>query len=247
MEPIHKNVTMQTTSEDYGQDWLVKDGKTLKELGEDEIKLKYLEKCYKSMRRAERQGKAQGIEGINVNEKYKYVFLLTSSGNIDRLAGFSMSIPKGKYFIVDEFQNELLDIVNKENRACGYEFKKKTVYGKNLTESFATRGFGMVVRANGNFQKLVEKYASEYPKDTCLIYSLWSGYKTMPNIEAMLGVIENVFFLHSSGHIVGEDFVEMLENVNPRKVLVIHTEKANIELNCGAEIVSLEDEEVFEL
>ena len=71
MEPIHKNVTMQTTSEDYGQDWLVKDGKTLKELGEDEIKLKYLEKCYKSMRRAERQGKAQGIEGINVNEKYK--------------------------------------------------------------------------------------------------------------------------------------------------------------------------------
>lgn len=72
MEPIHKNVTMQTTSEDYGQDWLVKDGKTLKELGEDEIKLKYLEKCYKSMRRAERQGKAQGVEGINVNEKYKY-------------------------------------------------------------------------------------------------------------------------------------------------------------------------------
>ena len=174
----------------------------------------------------------------DLNEKYKYVFLLTSSGNIDRLAGFSMSIPKGKYFIVDEFQNELLDIVNKENRACGYEFKKKTVYGKNLTESFATRGFGMVVRANGNFQKLVEKYASEYPKDTCLIYSLWSGYKTMPNIEAMLGVIENVFFLHSSGHIVGEDFVEMLENVNPRKVLVIHTEKANIELNCGAEILS---------
>lgn len=30
MEPIHKNVTMQTTSEDYGQDWLVKDGKNIK-------------------------------------------------------------------------------------------------------------------------------------------------------------------------------------------------------------------------
>ena len=72
MEPTHKNVTMQSTYEDYGQGWMVNDGKTLKELGDDEIKLKYLEKCYKSMRRAEKMGKTNGIEAQNVNEKYKY-------------------------------------------------------------------------------------------------------------------------------------------------------------------------------
>ena len=59
MEPTHKNVTMQSTYEDYGQGWLVNDGKTLKELGDDEIKLKYLEKCYKSMRRAEKKRKTK--------------------------------------------------------------------------------------------------------------------------------------------------------------------------------------------
>ncbi|MCQ2819223.1 MAG: DUF4490 domain-containing protein [archaeon] len=71
MEPIHKNVMMQTTYEDYGQGWMVDDGRTLKELGENEIKLQYLEKCYKSMRRAEiMKNKSQGVE--TNNEKYKY-------------------------------------------------------------------------------------------------------------------------------------------------------------------------------
>ena len=71
MEPIHKNVIMQTTYEDYGQGWLVNDGKTLKELGEDEIKLQYLEKMYKSIRRAEKQAGRSEIDN-NINEKLKY-------------------------------------------------------------------------------------------------------------------------------------------------------------------------------
>lgn len=71
MEPIHENVIMQTTYEDYGQGWLVNDGKTLKELGEDEIKLQYLEKMYKSIRRAEKQAHHNEIDN-NINEKLKY-------------------------------------------------------------------------------------------------------------------------------------------------------------------------------
>lgn len=66
-----KPVTMIPSSTDYGQDWLVKEARTLKELGDTEIKLRYLEKCYKSLRRAEQQGIATGSES-NVNEKYKY-------------------------------------------------------------------------------------------------------------------------------------------------------------------------------
>ena len=72
MEPMHKNVTMQTTYEDYGQGWLVNDGKTLKELGEDEIKLQYLERMYKSIRRAEKQANQVQDNNNNINDKYKY-------------------------------------------------------------------------------------------------------------------------------------------------------------------------------
>ena len=48
MEPMHKNVTMQSTYEDYGQGWLVNDGKTLKELGDDELKLFSDERFHRS-------------------------------------------------------------------------------------------------------------------------------------------------------------------------------------------------------
>ena len=40
-----------TTYEDYGKGWLVNDEKSFEELGKDEVKLEYLERCYKSMRR----------------------------------------------------------------------------------------------------------------------------------------------------------------------------------------------------
>jgi hypothetical protein len=67
-----KNV-MSSTSSDYGQEWLVSDAKTLHELGENEIKLRYLEKSYKSKRRIEQinSQKSQEIDQ-EVNEKYKY-------------------------------------------------------------------------------------------------------------------------------------------------------------------------------
>ena len=66
------NAIYHTTYEDYGKDWLISNGKTLEELGEDEIKLQYLEKCYKSKRRAEKLSNQQTGHDENINEKYKY-------------------------------------------------------------------------------------------------------------------------------------------------------------------------------
>ena len=43
------NAVYHTTYEDYGKGWLVNDEKSFEELGKDEVKLEYLERCYKSM------------------------------------------------------------------------------------------------------------------------------------------------------------------------------------------------------
>ena len=64
-QPFNDNAIYHTTYEDYGKDWLVSNGKTLEELGEDEIKLQYLEKCYKSKRRAEKLSNQHFYEIIN--------------------------------------------------------------------------------------------------------------------------------------------------------------------------------------
>ena len=58
-----------STYEDYGKGWLVNDEKTFEELGKDEVKLEYLERCYKSMRRREQMGKEMEVD--TNNEKYK--------------------------------------------------------------------------------------------------------------------------------------------------------------------------------
>jgi hypothetical protein len=67
----------QTTNLDYGQNWLVKDAKTLQELGDNDIKLRYLEKSLKSQRRLQQREltKQQEVAGQSdemVNEKYKF-------------------------------------------------------------------------------------------------------------------------------------------------------------------------------
>jgi hypothetical protein len=82
----------QTTTNDYGQNWLVNDAKTLQELGDNDIKLRYLEKSLKSQRRLQQREMAkqeqimyaQNLEGEqaqdlqitqesqDVNEKYKF-------------------------------------------------------------------------------------------------------------------------------------------------------------------------------
>ena len=64
------NAIYHTTYEDYGKGWLVNDEKSFEELGKDEVKLEYLEKCYKSMRRREQMDKELTVN--TNNEKYKY-------------------------------------------------------------------------------------------------------------------------------------------------------------------------------
>ena len=60
------NAIYHTTYEDYGKGWLVNDEKSFEELGKDEVKLEYLERCYKSMRRREQMGKEMEVKNINM-------------------------------------------------------------------------------------------------------------------------------------------------------------------------------------
>ncbi len=49
------NNILRSTNIDYGQQFLVEDAKSLQELGENEIKLRFLEKSLKSKRRIEQR------------------------------------------------------------------------------------------------------------------------------------------------------------------------------------------------
>lgn len=177
-------------------------------------------------------------------DRYKYCFLLTSSGNIDRISEFAQCIKYGRYFLADDFQKQLLNIAISNDSNSKNVFKKIIVYGDNLKDRFEKSGFGMVVRANPKFEKILRYYISEHKKDSCLVYSMWTGYLETPTVREFVDIAgENQYIVHSSGHVVLQDLNEMLNMLNPNKIIFIHTEcrPDDICVDLKERIVQMED------
>lgn len=164
--------------------------------------------------------------------KYKYVFAYTSSTNLERICSFAKAVPQGKYFICDEYQNKMLNIIEEHwkdySKLC--DNIKKITYGINLLPKFKERGFLMMVRDNSMFRKIIP----EFDKDkSIMLYSIWDGYRThlestIPEFLALAGKWE---YLHTSGHAYVEDIKEMVKIINPSCIIPIHTDIPEIMLN----------------
>lgn len=153
----------------------------------------------------------------------KYVFLLASSSNIDRIAAFSRCVPTGEYALADGYQTNVMRIADKE-REPKYKSNKIWPYKEEKRELYEKGGFGMVIRAGKRHTPLVKEFFEKYPDKTCLVYSMWKGYETLPDIAELLeyskGHIERV---HVSGHITKEDLEQVIEIVRPDKLIIHHT------------------------
>lgn len=157
-----------------------------------------------------------------LKRKYKYVFLFTSSSNIDRIAAFSRQVPYGQYVITDDYQKSILEIADEEREAA-YKSHKVLYYSDYLKDQIENKGFGMVVRANEKFYEIVKKYFDEYPEETILIYSMWSGYRSLPGVKKLLDIAKTQETIHVSGHITKEDLEKVIELVKPDKLIINHT------------------------
>ena len=78
----------------------------------------------------------------------KYVFVLCSSTNIDRIAAFYHANPRGRLFVCDSYQKELLDIVRERHgdKSPLYNFSHVYAYAPNLDGLMEERGFCMLIR-----------------------------------------------------------------------------------------------------
>lgn len=173
-------------------------------------------------------------------QKYKYCFVITSSGNLDRIQSISEAVPRGKYFLMDTFQRKLLDIANNYGE---YNFNKPVVYGNNLREKMQRLGFVMLIRANRIGKSLLKEYAYRFPHDTCLIYSMWSGYLEFGNMQDLYDSADcDKRIIHSSGHVVIQDLNEFMKAVNPDRIMVIHTDSAEMDnIELSDRIIKMQD------
>ena len=185
-------------------------------------------------------------------KKNKYVYILCASTNIDRIAAAYAATPKGKYFLCDEYQREILSVAGEDSKNDPkyknlYRFEKVLAYGDNLYDKIASKGFCMIIRANSDFKKIMEKFDK---KDSVILYSMWEGYLK----EDQFGhkeFLEGYHWekLHSSGHATKEAIEELCKITEPDFIIPIHTvspEKFSI-LDLKGEVLYLEDGEKFSL
>lgn len=156
-------------------------------------------------------------EARQILKENKYVFVLCSSTNIDRIGAFYHANPKGKLFICDKYQKKQLETVSKNHKqkSSFYDFNHVLSYGTNIDELMEQRGFCMIIRQGKMCERLLKKYKGK----SKVIYSMWSGYlKGESKNDELVNFLKDyeLTFLHSSGHASVSDLVKLYNTVNPK-------------------------------
>ena len=184
-------------------------------------------------------------EAKKLMAQHKYVFILCSSTNIDRIFSFIHAKPDGKPFICDSYQKEVLELIKKESSKHSdfYNYENVYSYAPNLDDLMNQRGFCMLIRSSDYFKPFLDRY-----KDDCLIiYSMWKGYLNgEAKNEKMVDFLApyKYTYLHTSGHATTDAIKEVCDTVRPKNAVIpIHTENpdALIDLCVGYSVKVLED------
>ena len=155
----------------------------------------------------------------------KYVFIMCSSTNIDRIMGIWQNMPTDKVLICDAYQKRILDTVINN---VYYESSLYRRHDSPLVLSkgpypkyYMDHGFVSLVRGTENFISQIK----EFPKDDVrIIYSMWTGY--IEENLALKTLLETypTYICHASGHVSKDDLIKFIELVNPDAIIPVHTD-----------------------
>ena len=155
----------------------------------------------------------------------KYVFVMSSSTNIDRIMGIWQNMPTDKVLICDAYQKKILDTVinNVYYESSLYRrHDSPLVLNKGpYPKYYMDHGFVSLVRGTEYFISHIK----EFPKDDVrIIYSMWTGYiEENLSLKNLLNTYPS-YICHASGHVSKDDLVQLIELVDPDIVIPVHTD-----------------------
>lgn len=155
----------------------------------------------------------------------KYVFVMCSSTNIDRIMGVWQNMPTDKVLICDAYQKRILDTVinNVYYESSLYRrHDSPLVLNKGpYPKYYMDHGFVSLVRGTEYFVSHIK----EFPKDDVrIIYSMWTGYiEENLALKTLLDTYPT-YICHASGHVSKDDLVQFIELVNPDAIIPVHTD-----------------------
>lgn len=191
-----------------------------------------------------------GRQAATLLQAHKYVFLVCSSTNIDRLAAFYFAAKRaGRLFLCNSYQKKVLAVVTgcSGQKVPLYDFSGALAYGRNLLPRMEEKGFCMLVQPDVRARRLMARFD---PKQSLLIYSMWPGYLDRdPRLKAFVES-QTWTTLHVSGHSAPEAIKAVCDIVRPRiGVIPIHTDAPQRMDQAVApySVIHLEDGSVYEL
>lgn len=205
-------------------------------------------------------------EAIEIFKKYKQVFILQSSTNIDRITSFfKASIRTGKKFIEDVFTANITleigkNIPNPEFDNNKVSVWEPSVYKYSKSNEFKEKyikpleKYKHVENVYGDYAMLVKTsmyndikmlYDKGKIKKACLVYSMWHGYLEKKEMREFIEKIKalgiDFIELHTSGHadLYALKIVEKI--LKPQKVIAIHTKEKEKAKKIFNNAIMLED------
>lgn len=170
----------------------------------------------------------------SVMQAFKYVFVLASATDIERLASIKVAAENVKkpLCILSSFMKRAMKFFTERESSLSrglFSFAPR-FYTDKLYGKLKHRGFTMVVGTSqvDRVKKLLDSLPQE---ETLLIYSTWDGYyKNAEQIKANSKYKEfremfyNVVDIHTSGHADKATIRKVIETVRPKEVICIHKE-----------------------
>jgi ribonuclease J len=161
--------------------------------------------------------------------QYKYVFVLCSETNFDRMSSVAKALPPGKHLVCSAAQKELIDGFRRfaGAQADFYGLADVEVYGHDLAASMHEQGFAMIIPASPWVKDVIKEF---HDGKSIVLYSMWSGYRNEPGsiIPDLLELADAWTTVHTSSHTAVEGIKKIIDITNPDYVIPVHTETPDL-------------------
>ena len=170
----------------------------------------------------------------SVMQAFKYVFILASATDIERLASIKLAVKniQKPLCILSLFMKRTMELFTERESSLsrGLFSFAPLFYTDKLYRKLKRRGFAMVVGTSqaDRIKELLDKLPQE---ETLLIYSSWDGYyknaeqvKANSKYKEFREMFHNVVDIHTSGHADKATVRKVIETVCPKEVICIHKE-----------------------
>lgn len=169
-----------------------------------------------------------------VMQAFKYVFVLASATDIERLAAIkqaSINAAKPLYIWSLFMKNTMEYFTERESKLSKGLFSFEPLfYNDSMLKKIMQTGMTMIVGTSqiNRIKGLLDKLPQE---ETLLIYSSWDGYykdpeqvKVNPKYKEFREMFYNVVDIHTSGHADRHTIEKVIKTVKPTEVICIHKE-----------------------